>query len=779
MKPLARWCFKHRFAVIALWIIVLVGLTLLQFSTGTKYSAGTSLSGTPSAAAANLLRSAAPSISGDTETIVFESHNGPITAPAAQATINQTLTSVSQLANVGQVSAPFGASGSKQISRDRRIAFATVDFTKDGNKIPQSEANSLVRTARASNSSTLQVEVVGSLAASTAPNSQTGTLVGIVAALIVLLLFFRAVLPALLPLVSTTLALFAALGAIGILSNNISMASFTVQLCELIGLGVGIDYSLFILARTRSGLRKGLTLPQAVEVASATSGRAVLFAGITVCIALLGMVTVGVGVLSGAAVAASLAVLFPMAAAQTLLPAFMSLSRRRLLSRKQRKELDQGVFLTEEPSKGWLRWARTVEAHKGTFAVGSFMLLLALSAPFLSMRQGSADYSTDPTSTNTTVHRGYELLAQGFGPGFSGPLQVVAAVNGRADVAAFDRVSAAVSHTPGVASVIGPQVLPAGPGHPAVAVADAYPTTSPQSAATATLIGQLRSQVIPPAAQGSNISVLVGGHTALASDFASQLSSKLPLFVGMIVLLSCLLLMVVFRSVAIPITAAVMNLLSAGAAFGVIVAVFQWGWLSSLVGVHQTGPIPPLVPILMFSVLFGLSMDYEVFLLSRMHEEWMRRRDNSSAVSVGLSINGKTITAAAAIMMVVFAGFVPTTDRTVKMIGLGMAVAIAIDSLIIRTMLVPAIMYLLGRRNWQLPDALERHLPHLDVDAERPADEAVLVDSRAALRHPFRSRHNPGERPNHPSPRGGGRTTSSSRSLPLISERTPAKDDPV
>ena len=732
MKPLARWCFKHRLTVIVLWLFVLVGLTFLQSSTGTKYSAGTSLSGTPSAAALNLLRAAAPSVSGDTETIVFESKNGPIAAPATRASVDHTLAAVSKLANVGQISSPFTASGSKQISRDGRIAFATVDFTKDANGIAQSEANALVDAVRAGNSSNLQVEVVGSLAASTAPTSQTGTLVGIAAALVVLLLFFRSVLPALLPIVSTTLALFAGLGAIGILSNSVSMASFTVQLCELIGLGVGIDYSLFILTRTRSGLRKGLTLAQAVEVASATSGRAVLFAGITVCIALLGMVTVGIGVLSGAALAASLAVLFPMAAAQTLLPALMSLSRRRLLSRKQRKQVDMGVFLTDEPSRGWARWARTVEAHKGAFAIASFTVLIALAAPFVSMRQGSADYSSDPTSTNTTVYRGYQLLAQGFGPGFSGPLQVVAAVNGPADVATFDQVTAAISHTPGVASVIGPRFLPAGPDHPAVAVAEAYPTTSPQSAATASLINRLRSQVVPRASDGSTIKVLVGGQTALATDFASQLSSKLPLFVGMIVLLSCVLLMVVFRSVAIPVTAAVMNLLSAGAAFGVIVAMFQWGWLSALVGVHQTGPIPPLVPILMFSVLFGLSMDYEVFLLSRMHEEWLRRRDNSAAISQGLAINGKTITAAATIMMVVFAGFVPTTDRTVKMIGLGMAVAIAVDSLIIRTMLVPAIMHVLGRHNWHLPDALERHLPHLDIENEEPEEEPVVTASRAA-----------------------------------------------
>lgn len=733
MQPLNRWCFHHRFFVIACWLIVLSGLTFLQSFTGTRYSAGTILGGTPSATAASLLRAAAPSVSGDSETIVFHSLSGVVTSPAARVTIDQTLRSVSSLADVGQISSPFGPAGSKQISRDHRTAFATVDFTRSSNHIPRSEADSLVKTVQAANSPGIQAEVVGSLAASTAPRSQIGTLAGVVAALVILFLFFRSVLPALLPVVCTLLALFAGLGAIGVLSNSVSMASFTVQLCELIGLGVGIDYSLFVLTRTRTGLRKGLSIEQAVEAAAATSGRAVLFAGITVCIALLGMITVGIGVLSGAALAASLAVLFPMTASQTLLPAFIGLSGRRLLSRRQRRELEQGILLSEEPGRGWLRWSRAVQLHKGAFAAGSLMLLMALAVPFASMRQGSADYGIDPTSTNTTVHRGYQLLARGFGPGFSGPLQVVAVVRGPAEVADFAKVVAAVGHTTGVASVIGPRVLPAGPGHPAVGVAVAYPTTSPQSAATASLITRLRAQVIPRVSQGSGVKVLVGGQTALAADFASQLSSRLPLFVSGIVVLSCLLLMIVFRSLAIPLTAAAMNLLSAGAAFGVVVAVFQWGWLSQLVGVSRTGPIPPLLPILMFSVLFGLSMDYEVFLLSRMQEEWIHLRHNSSAVSRGLAINGRIITAAASIMMVVFAGFVPTTDRTVKMIGFGMAIAIALDSLVIRTMLVPAVMHILGRRNWQLPEGLDRRLPHFHLESELSLESQQSVPLSGAL----------------------------------------------
>jgi RND superfamily putative drug exporter len=482
------------------------------------------------------------------------------------------------------------------------------------------------------------------------------------------------------------------------------------------------------LTRIRSGIRRGLSVEEAVVTAAGTAGRAVMFAGITVCVALLGMLTVGVSVLSGAAIAASIAVVFPMMAAQTLLPALVRIVGQRTLTRRQRAALARGETDIPEASRRWLAWAKRVEAHRVMYAIGVFSVLVAVGLPFFSMRQGSADYSTDPTSTTTTTYRGYEMLVQGFGPGFSGPLQVVAAVNGPAEVAAFATVVSAAAHTPGVAATVGPQLLPAGPGHPAVDVANVYPAGSPQDASTAALIGQLRGTVIPNALHGSgssHLDVLVGGQTALSTDFAGQLSAKLPLFVVMVVALSFILLMVLFRSLVIPATAAVMNLFSAAAAFGVIVAVFQFGWLDKLVGVSHTGPITPLVPILMFAVLFGLSMDYEVFLVSRMHEEWLKLRDNDAAVRIGQAITGRTITAAAAIMIVVFSSFVITTDRTIKMIGLGMAVAILIDALLIRTVLVPAVMHAFGKANWALPALLDRRLPRLSLEGEDDPGEAT------------------------------------------------------
>jgi len=691
MRSLARWCVRHRLAVLGIWLMVLAGAFLGQSALGSHYATGTTLSGTPSAAAASLLQRAVPGQSGDTEQIVFQARSGTVSAPAVRKQIQAMLGRVSHLRYVSGVTSPYTPAGAKQISASRHVAFATVNFSKDASNISAAEAARFVKLARAPNSPTLQVDVVGAVAASTNPASSSSTLIGVLAALVILLVFFGAVLPALLPLISTGIALTAGLGVVAMLSHPVTMASFTSQLCTLIGLGVGIDYSLFILTRARTGLRRGLSVEEAVAAAAATAGRAVLFAGITVCIALLGILTVGVSTLSGAAIGASIAVAFPVAAALTLLPALTGLFGTRILTRRQRAALARGETGFAEASRGWTRWASTVQGHKIILGVGALGIMLALGAPFLSMRQGTADYSVDPTSTTTTTYRGYEMLVHGFGPGFSGPLQLVAPLHGPADRTAFGTVVTAASHASGVVTTAGPAYFPAGPGHPAVALAEVYPAGSPQAVSTSNLITTLRNQVIPGALHGQHLQVLVGGQTALGIDLAGQLSAKLPLFVGMVVALSFILLMLVFRGLAIPVTAAIMNLLSAAAAFGVVTAVFQFGWLKSLVGVTNTGPVSPFIPILMFAVLFGLTTDYQVFLVSRIQEEWLKRRDNSAAVRIGQATSGRIISAAAAIMTVVFFAFTFTTDRTIKMIGLGMAAAVLTDALLVRTVLVPAV----------------------------------------------------------------------------------------
>jgi RND superfamily putative drug exporter len=706
-----------------MWLMVLAGAFLGQSALGSHYAQGTTLSGTPSAAAASLLQRAVPGQAGDTEQVVFETKTGTVQSAAVRHQIQAMLGQVSHLRYVSGVTSPYSQAGAKQISANRHVAFATVSFSKDASVISAAEATRFVDLARAPNSPSLRVEVVGAVAASTNPSSTQSTLIGVVAALVILLLFFGAVLPALLPLISTGIALTAALGVVAMLSNSISMASFTSQLCTLIGLGVGIDYSLFILTRARTGMRRGLPLEEAVVAAAGTAGRAVLFAGMTVCIALLGILTVGVSTLSGAAIAASIAVAFPVAAALTLLPALTGLLGKRILTRRQRAALARGETGFSEASRGWTRWASTVQGHKIVFGVGALGVMLVLGAPFLSMRQGTADYSVDPTSTTTTTYRGYEMLVHGFGPGFSGPLQLVAPLHSRADRTTFGTVVSAASHTPGVVTTVGPTYFPAGPGHPAVALAEVYPTGSPQAVSTSNLITDLRSHVIPSALHGQHLQVLVGGQTAIGIDVAGQLSSKLPMFVGIVVALSFILLMLVFRSLAIPLTAAIMNLLSAAAAFGVVTAVFQFGWLKSLVGVTNTGPINPFIPILMFAVLFGLTTDYQVFLVSRIQEEWLKRRDNSAAIRIGQATSGRIISAAAAIMTAVFFAFTFTTDRTIKMIGLGMAAAVLTDALVVRTVLVPAVMHTLGKANWRLPAVLDRRLPHLRLeDVGEPAD---------------------------------------------------------
>jgi len=610
MRRLADWCFTHRFVVLGGWIAALMLAVFLQSSIGSNYSSGSRLSGTQSATAQDLLRRAAPGVSGDTERIVFATKHGGVTQAAVKAQVQATIAKVAQLPGVSGVVSPYSPAGAKQISRTGAVAFATVNFSKDAKSISASEATQFVNAARSSNGANLQVDVLGEVAASTNPSSSNSTLFGVAAALVVLFLVFGSLLAALLPLLSTGIALASALSVIGVLSNSITMAGFTSQLCILIGLGVGIDYSLFVLTRTRAGMRRGLSAQEAVAAAATTAGRAVFFAGITVCIALCGMLIVGVSVLSGAAIAASIAVLFPMLAAQTLLPALIGILGKRTLTRKQRAALAAGETNPAEASARWARWATRVQVNRLTVGVAALTIMIAIAVPAFSIRLGAADYATDPTTTTTTTYRAYELLAHGFGPGFSGPLELVSPINTANERATFARVVAAAAQTRGVAAGTTPQFLSTGASRPAVGVAQLYPTGSPQDASTSNLITSLRQTVIPAALRGSSLPVYVGGQTALADDEAAQLSSKMPLFIGMVVALSFLFLMVVFRSLLIPATAALMNLLSAAAAFGVITAVFQFGWLASFVGVTRTGPIAPLVPILMFAVPFGLSMDY-------------------------------------------------------------------------------------------------------------------------------------------------------------------------
>ncbi|HET9733129.1 MAG TPA: MMPL family transporter [Acidimicrobiales bacterium] len=722
MRRLATWCFRHRRAVIVAWLLALVVATAASRAVGLAYSNAFALPDTPSSRAIQLLRSALPAEAGDVEQVVVAT-TAPgltLTDPAVEARVQSMLQAVAARPHVARVVSPYSPAGAGQLSANRTTGFATVFFDRPAQGIPDAQAKGLIATAKAAAGSGLEVAVGGQVAEKANRPSVGGTGFGILAAAVVLLVVFGSVLAAFMPLLSALIALGTAIGVIGLLTHVMRMPDFSSQLVVLIGLGVGVDYALFIVTRHRQGLLAGLSVEQAAITAVNTSGRAVLFAGIVVCIALLGMFALGISFLYGVAVASSIGVLLTMLAALTLLPALLGFMGERILSRRQRRHLAK-LPLAARPEGFWASWARLVDRVPAVPAALALAAVVVIALPFFSMRLGSTDQGSDPPST--TTRQAYDLLARGFGPGFNGPLEVVA--RGPATASdAVGRLVDAIGAEPGVARTSPPLIVPARGGG-LVAVDQVFPTTAPQAEATTDLLRRIRTVTVPSAIRGSGLTVYVGGTTAVFVDFAAVLGSKLALFVGVIVLLSFVLLAVVFRSVVIPLTAAAMNLLSAGAAYGLVTAVFQWGWAGSVIGVNRTGPVEAFLPVMLFSILFGLSMDYQVFLVTRIHEEWLLSGDNRAAVRVGLAATGRTITAAAAIMILVFASFVLGGSVIIKEFGVGLAGAILVDAVIVRMCIVPALMHLFGRANWWFPSPLERVLPHFSVDAVE-AGEAPL-----------------------------------------------------
>jgi RND superfamily putative drug exporter len=536
--------------------------------------------------------------------------------------------------------------------------------------------------------------------------------IGLLAAIVILLITFGSVVAMGLPIVTALFALGVGLSLVTLGTHVFDTAEFAPQLALMIGLGVGIDYALFIVTRFRNALDDGKQPQQAAITAINTAGRAVLFAGITVIIALMGMWLLGISFLYGVAMAAAVAVLMTMIAALTLLPALLTvighrINRLRIPGYGRHAGVDDG-------RSWWLRWSRTIQRRPWTAAVLSAGLLIVLCIPTLSLRLGVNDAGTDPPGT--TTREAYDLLAEGFGPGFNGPFTIVAALPEKGDDSVMVELSRALEGESGVDAVTDPSLNPAED----TAVFQIYPTTSPQSEATTGLLDHVREDVIPRFERSSGAQIHVGGINAIFEDFGRAISDKLPLFIGVVVLLSALLLMTVFRSLWVPLKAVAMNLLSIGAAFGLVVAVFQWGWGLSLLGIEGTGPIISFFPIFLFAIVFGLSMDYEVFLMSRIHEEWEHTHEATESVTRGLALTGRVITAAAAIMITVFASFILGDDRIIKLFGLGLAAAIFIDAVIIRSVLVPAIMQLLGARAWYFPAWLDRILPRVHVEPEEP-----------------------------------------------------------
>jgi putative drug exporter of the RND superfamily len=735
MLRLARWSTTHRKYVALGWVLLLIAVNAFAQSVGTTYSNNFTLPHSDAQRAADLLQSSFPAQAGDRDTIVYEVSSGSVRAAAVRARMSAMFAQVARLPHVTGVISPYaGALAGKAISASGKIAFATVVFNEKANLLPKSAPERVVATARAAARPGLQIELGGqAIEATEQEGFGISTAVGLLAAIVVLLLTFGSLTAMGLPILTALFGLGTGLAAIALFTHVVDTPNFSSELAAMIGLGVGIDYALFILTRFREAYRtpgptfqdKHAAIMQAID----TAGRAVLFAGTTVVIALLGMMLLGVEFLYGVAIAASIGVLLMMFASLTLLPALLTFAGARVARPGRRARARAGgdaQLPSAAPAGMWLRWSAFVQRRPWTVAAAAALAMLLIAAPALALRLGSSDAANDPAAQ--TTHKAYELLAQGFGPGFNGPLLIVAKVPNpgrqatkegvlqltapsakpKATVAAL---RSAIAGAAGVVSVAPAKFNRAGE----VATLTVYPHSSPEAYATSQLVAQLREHVIPPIAARTGMTVYVGGVTAGAVDFAAVLAHKLPLFIGVVVVLSALLLLIVFRSLVIPLQAAVMNLLSISAALGVIVAIFQWGWLGSLIGVHQ-GPVESFIPVLLFAIVFGLSMDYEVFLVSRMHERWSQRHDHSRAVADGLSLTGRVVTAAAAIMVCVFLSFTLLEGRVIKEFGLSLASAVFLDALVVRCLLLPAVLHLVGKRTWAIPGWLDRLLPRLNIE---------------------------------------------------------------
>ena len=707
LARIAGWCHDHRWWVLVLWLVALVATNVVAHSAGSNFSNNLTGGAQP---VQQILNQAFPDQKGSPAQVVITS-TGPITAASVRDQTAKLVAALTPLAHVSQVVSPFSPGGARQISTDGHIAYVQVVFDQQAGDLPQDAIKQVVSTAQSFGAPGYHVALGGqaiSLVAGAKPGPSEG--IGILAAIIIMLLAFGSVVAMGLPIITALFGIAIAFAVLDLLSHVITTPTFAPEMMAMIGLGVGIDYALFIVTRYRQGLAEGRDPRQATAVSLATSGRSVVFAGTTVILSLLGLFILQLPFMRGLAVGAIAAVVLVMLAAITLLPAMLGFSGLAI----DKLHVPGLLQSAAEPSERgfWYRWSRTVQRHPVAAAVGALLCLILLILPFFSMRLAFTDAGNDPPST--TTRQAFDALATGFGPGFNGPLIVAASVP-EGQKAAVETLQSKVAATPGVAFATPAQFSASGRD----AVIIAYPTTSPQSAKTETVVHQLRDNVIPAATTGTGVAAYVGGETAGSVDASSYLSTRLVWVIGAVLLLSFLLLMAVFRSLAIPLKAVVVNLLSVGAAYGVIVAVFQWGWLGGLIGIGATSPIDPWIPLMMFTILFGLSMDYEVFLLSRIREEWRLSGDNSAAVADGLAKTARVITAAAAIMICVFGSFVIGDPlHVLKVFGLGLAAAILIDATLVRMVLVPAVMELLGRANWWMPPWLDRIVPTLGVEVD-------------------------------------------------------------
>ena len=729
LQKLARLCYRRRRYVLIGWLVTLLLVSFLSKAAGGKDTTKFSLPGTESQQAVDLLKARFPARSGDTADIVFDAP-GPGGIDGVRSRIGAAVAAAAHAnPHISGVVSPFDAQGNRQVSADRHIAFAEIHLDMSSNDLPKGTGSSIKAAIRsaAQPGPDLQVAFGGYLFTSRTPPGGTEA-VGLLAAVIILVIAFGSLLAMAMPLLIAIFSILIGLGLIALLANVMEIATFTNLITAMIGIGVGIDYALFIVTRFRQGLRDGLDPQDAVATAVATSGRAVVFAGCTVVIALMGMFLMGLSFVNGLAVGAAFAVLITMAASVSLLPAMLGFAGRNI-DKFHVPRLHSSTSSAEARAGLWFRWSRTIQRRPWPFAAGALVLLVVLAFPVTRLKLGFPDAGNDPKGTTTRT--AYDLLATGFGKGYNGPLIVAVSLPRPADMSVVRRLDRALGADPGAASVSPPQ--PNSPTNPTAAVITVTPKTAPQDSATGTWVRHIRGDVIRPTVAGTGVVAKTTGNASFNIDVTKKMSSRLPLFFGAVIALSFLLLMAVFRSVLVPLKAAVMNLLSIGAAFGVLVVVFEWGWGASLIGVAKQ-PIASFSPMMLFAIVFGLSMDYEVFLLSRVKEEHDRTHDNGLAVADGLAATARVITAAAAIMVTVFFTFLFQTDNVAKLFGLGLGVAILLDATVVRMVLVPATMELLGEANWWLPLWLRRILPELHVEGatspSRPRDDIGSDEER-------------------------------------------------
>lgn len=722
MSALARFCYGRRRLVVLAWVVALVGLAVAALGAGTAFRTATALPDSESSRAYALLAEAGAG-SGDTArgTVVWRTDGVAVDDPAVRSDVEAMLDRIAGLPGVEGVVSPYSPEGAGQIDPGTSTAFATVTATGDA------DVDAVRAVTDAVASDTLEV-AVGGQAFSELPEPSHGTeAIGIVAALVVLLLVFRSGWAAALPILTGVTGVGTSLLLVTLLAHVIDLDATSLTMGALIGLGVGIDYALFIVNRHRTALLAGASVPAALAQAVTTSGRAVVLAGLTVVVALLGMVVVDLDVLTGMGQAAAVTVLFTVAAAITLLPALLGMLGTRVLSRTQRAALAAGT-LGAAPGRPSLsaRWALVLRKAPRRVAAAVLVLLIALATPALGMRVGNADATSDPEGSPTRQYA--DLMGPAFGEGVDATLVLVAEVPDAAARAAFTALAADLADVPGVAAV---QAAPVQDGQ-TVAVAAVTPTTSAGAADTQDLVGRLRADVVPAAESGTGLQVLVGGETATNIDISEALMSRLPLYLGLVALLGFVLLAVAFRSVLVPLVGALTNLVTLAVGLGAITAIFQHGWGSQLLGVGSGAPIMYIVPVIVVGVMFGLAMDYQVFLVSRMHEEWTRTGDHTRAVRVGVAETGRVIATAATIMLAVFASFGFSGERIVSAIGIGLALAVVVDAFGVRLTLVPALMNLLGRRTWAYPRWADRITPHVSVEGEpgRVEAEEALVPAR-------------------------------------------------